>query len=683
MVKSAVAGQPSEMRLLWPITAGLLAALWQLIIAIHLAAAQDPEDLDSGHECLSGQYVLSRSSTPALRDKAMQAMEEASPVDLVQTAETSSAMLVQEITALAGIGRRPPAAVPSTQSNICRRVRKLRRFKEAAARRNGAAAILRRVGCSCNSVLYAERTPDDPNFPQEWGLYQPNGVHMNLPAAWDITTGSGDTVVAVIDTGVDYNHPDLSSNLWQNPGEIAGNGVDDDHNGYVDDIYGINAITNSGNPMDDHGHGTHVSGTIGALSNNGIGVTGINWQVKIIGAKFLSSSGSGSLYDAIKCVDYITNLRSTGVNVVLSNNSWGGGGYSQALYDAIWRARGAGILFVAAAGNSGADIDATPSYPAAYPADNIVAVAAVAQSGSLASFSNWGQTRVDIGAPGVNIASTYFQNRYAYMSGTSMAAPHVSGALALLSSFAPGLSWQGLRDNLYATGTPLSSLSGKTVTGKMANAYSMLAAAGGAPPATPTPTPTLTPTPAPTATPQPTLVPTPTPTPLPTPGIFKVTGKVTDAFGNPVAQAKVIFRYDGRSLVRYSGALGTFDLGGIDGPVNYSIETIKAGYSFPGMEGYLTRDLDLRISGQLSQYTIRGRALADFDGELVPVPGAVINCGSLGSVTADDSGEFSLQAPYGSQYALTISSPEIHFERATLSGTVLGDVRRLFVGELN
>jgi subtilisin family serine protease len=172
---------------------------------------------------------------------------------------------------------------------------------------------------------------------------------IDAPEAWDISTGSSEVIVAVIDTGVDYNHVDLAANMWSNPGEIPGNGIDDDGNGYVDDVHGINAINNSGDPMDDHGHGTHCAGTIAAVGNNGQGVVGVNWTAKIMALKFLNSSGVGNDADAIQTIDYILAL---GINVPVLSNSWGGGAYNQALYDAIEAAKNAGMLFVAAAGNN-------------------------------------------------------------------------------------------------------------------------------------------------------------------------------------------------------------------------------------------------------------------------------------------------------------------------------------------
>lgn len=262
-----------------------------------------------------------------------------------------------------------------------------------------------------NYIYSINLTPNDPFFGQLWGLNnigQTGGTpdaDIDAPEAWDIQTGKGSVVVGVIDTGVDYTHEDLSANMWINPLEVS-DGIDNDGNGYIDDIYGINAITGTGNPMDDNGHGTHVSGTIGAVGNNGKGIVGVNHQVKIMALKFLSSSGSGTTADAIECIQYVVNMKNRGINIRGTNNSWGGGGSSQSLYDAIKALRDKDILFSAAAGNSPSDNDSKPFYPASYDLENIISVAATDHNDNLASFSNYGATSVDVAAPGVNIFST-------------------------------------------------------------------------------------------------------------------------------------------------------------------------------------------------------------------------------------------------------------------------------------
>lgn len=276
-----------------------------------------------------------------------------------------------------------------------------------------------------------QATPNDTNYASQWALENSNDADIDASQAWNYGTTSS-TVVAVIDTGIDYTHVDLASNIWTNSREVAGNGIDDDRNGYTDDVRGWNFVSNNNNPMDDNGHGTHVAGTIGAIGNNGIGVSGIAWGVKIMALKFMDSTGSGMLSDAVAAIDY---ARANGAKII--NASWGGGGFSSALQSAITRFQNAGGIFVAAAGNESSNNATTASYPANYT--GVISVAASTSSDTLASFSNYG-TNVDIAAPGQNILSTIPGNRYASYSGTSMASPHVAGALALLWGQSPSLT---------------------------------------------------------------------------------------------------------------------------------------------------------------------------------------------------------------------------------------------------
>ena len=330
------------------------------------------------------------------------------------------------------------------------------------------------------AVLYAEpdyqvtvdadRLPNDPNFSSLWGMNntgQAGGVvdaDIDAPQAWGVSVGSGATVIAVIDTGIDYRHPDLAANIWTNTDEIAGNGIDDDRNGYVDDIRGYDFANNDADPLDDNGHGTHVSGTIAAVGNNGVGVAGVLWNAKLMALKFLNASGSGSVSGAVAALNYaVAN------GAVISNNSWGGGGFSSALDTAIRNARAAGHIFVAAAGNAGANNNTTANYPANYNYDNVVAVAAVDRSNNLASFSNYGSTSVELAAPGVAILSTTPNGTYSTYDGTSMATPHVTGALALVRELRPDWTYRQVIDRVLATVDPLTSLQGKTITGGRLN----------------------------------------------------------------------------------------------------------------------------------------------------------------------------------------------------------------------
>jgi subtilisin family serine protease len=372
-----------------------------------------------------------------------------------------------------------------------------------------------------NYVWKAYKIPNDPRYSSQWAWSK-----IGAPLAWDRSTGSSSVVVAVIDTGVDYTHPDLNANMWRNPGEVAGNGVDDDSNGYVDDVYGIDRYNYDSDPMDDDDHGTHVAGTIGASSNNGVGVAGTNWNVKIMALKFLGPDG-GSTSDAITCFEYVTRMKQRGVNVRVTNNSWGGTGYSAALKSAMDTASANGVIHLTAAGNEGFNNDTTPSYPCNYDSPGIISVAASDSSDNKPTFSNYGATTVDLTAPGVSILSTVRNGGYAYFSGTSMATPHVAGAAALLTDINPSLTVAQLRSLLLSNVDVLSLWSGKVVTSGRLNLNRAAAAAAGTVAPTPivTPTPTPTPVVTPTPTPTPIVTPTPTPTPSPTPTVITARGE--------------------------------------------------------------------------------------------------------------------------------------------------------------
>ena len=333
-----------------------------------------------------------------------------------------------------------------------------------------------------NYILRTTAIPDDSNFDRHWGLNntgQTGGTpdaDIDAVEAWDITTGSSDVVVGVIDTGVDYTHPDLVDNMWTNPGEIAGDGIDNDGNGYIDDVHGYDFINNDGDPLDDDGHGTHVAGTIAARGNNGTGATGVNWSAQIMALKFLGPSG-GTTFDAIQAIEYATMMKTQyGVNIDVTNNSWGGGGFSRALSDAIEAAGDADQLFVAAAGNSGTNNDVFPSYPASYDLDNIIAVASTDHNDRKSGFSQFGATSVDLGAPGSSIYSTLPNGQYGSLSGTSMASPHVAGVAALLWADDSGLSALEVKDRILSSVDPIAALDGITVTGGRLNAFGALTA---------------------------------------------------------------------------------------------------------------------------------------------------------------------------------------------------------------
>lgn len=312
---------------------------------------------------------------------------------------------------------------------------------------------------------------DDPDLPSLWGLRD-----IRAPQAWERSAGASSSVIAVIDSGVDYRHPDLAPNLWLNPGEIA-NGIDDDANGYVDDLHGIDCITGSGDPLDDQGHGTSVAGAIAAVGANGIGVVGVAWRARIMALKFLPRTGTAYASDAIECLDYATSMRKRGIDVRVTNNSWGGTAYSQELRRAIERAADAGLLFVASAGNSARDLDAIPSYPAAYDLPSVVTVAAVDSAG-LAGFSNYGAARVDLAAPGVSIYSTALGGGYAFFEGSSMAAPHVAGTAALIFALHPGATPAAVRDLLLGSTRPVPGLQQRVASGGKLDADAAACAPG-------------------------------------------------------------------------------------------------------------------------------------------------------------------------------------------------------------
>lgn len=346
-----------------------------------------------------------------------------------------------------------------------------------------------------NWKLSASAVSNDPYYTTSgrlWGMYGdelstasgPSGTTNQFGSqaekAWDAGfTGSKSVVVGIVDEGIDITHPELKDNIWVNPFETAGDGIDNDGNGYVDDVNGWDFYSNDATVYDgaDDDHGTHVAGTIGALGGNGVGVAGVNWNVTMISTKFLGING-GYTSGAIQALDYLTDLKTRhGVNVVASNNSWGGGGYSSALQSAIIRGAKAGILFVGAAGNNASNNDTTANYPSNYSTlqgtstttaasyEAVIAVAALTSTGGLASYSNYGATTVDIAAPGSAINSTLPGGGYGSYSGTSMATPHVTGTVALYASAFPNASAAEIRNAILGSARPTPSVAGLTVTG--------------------------------------------------------------------------------------------------------------------------------------------------------------------------------------------------------------------------
>ncbi|HRH48033.1 MAG TPA: S8 family peptidase [Panacibacter sp.] len=337
-----------------------------------------------------------------------------------------------------------------------------------------------------NYLYQHDVVSNDPYFTNGslWGMYGATGTPINkygsrADKAWSKNhTGSSSVFVGVIDEGAMYSHADLAANFWTNPYDAL-DGIDNDGNGYIDDVHGWDFDGNNNSTFDgtQDDHGTHVSGTIGAVGGNGIGVAGVNWSVTMISAKFLGTAG-GTTANGIKAIDYITDLKTRHtLNLVATNNSWGGGSFSQLMQDAIERSNTADILFVAAAGNGyGNNNDVSPHYPSSYPNSNIISVASIASNGSISSFSNIGVNTVDIGAPGSGIYSTLpgagNTSTYGSYDGTSMATPHVTGAAALYASRHPGVTAAAIKAAILGTALPTPSLSGKCVTGARLNVSS-------------------------------------------------------------------------------------------------------------------------------------------------------------------------------------------------------------------
>jgi subtilisin family serine protease len=332
-----------------------------------------------------------------------------------------------------------------------------------------------------NYIYHALGMPNDTDFGKLWGLNNTGqvdkegqvgtpGADIHVMPLWEMgITGSRQVVVAVIDTGVKWDHPDLAENIYTNAKEIPGDGIDNDGNGFIDDVHGWNFFANTADSNDDNNHGSHVSGTIGGVGNNGVGVCGVNWQVSILPVKFLNNEGSGSLEAAVNSINYAHQMH---VNIM--SNSWGGGGESQAMSDAIRAAANDNILFVAAAGNDSKDNDDMPSYPANYDLPNVISVAATDNQDKLAYFSNYGRTTVHVAAPGLGVYSSVMDGTYDTFSGTSMATPHVSGIAALLLSYNSAWTYADIKRRLIETSDQLPGLRRKVVAKGRVNAYNAL-----------------------------------------------------------------------------------------------------------------------------------------------------------------------------------------------------------------
>lgn len=325
---------------------------------------------------------------------------------------------------------------------------------------------------------FSDNLPNDPQFEDQWALNNvgkdggKSRADIDALKAWRKTQGTQDVVVAVLDSGVDYTHRDLVANMWVRPDNIPQ--YSDDELGTFNDLQGYDANINAADPMDENGHGTHCSGIIGAEGNNNEGIAGINWNVQIMPLKFLGRGGFGTTKDAIEAINYAIDRKQKGVNVRVINASWGSTSKSKALEDAIRAAGEQGILFVAAAGNATTDNDKKPHYPSNYDLPNVISVASLDRTDSLSSFSNYGAKTVHIAAPGRDIRSTWLNDEYRDASGTSMAAPQVSGVAALILSSEPDLSMEKLRERLLTSVDKIDSLNGKVANGGRLNAAKAL-----------------------------------------------------------------------------------------------------------------------------------------------------------------------------------------------------------------
>ena len=371
-------------------------------------------------------------------------------------------------------------------------------FQVAAPRGMSGAALraaLRQVRhfefVEPNGAVWAQGIFDqrnDPHYGQQYALNNLGtsgglaDADLDAPEAWEAMAGAAEeVVVGVIDTGIEYTHPDLAPSMWVNPFETPGDGIDNDLNGFVDDVHGADFAHHDGDPLDEHGHGTHVAGIIAAAANNGVGVSGVAPNARLMALQFLDQSGIGSTDSAIAALNYAANMKARGVNVRITNNSWGSADDSVALNRAIRNSGDAGMLFVAAVGNGGGDQlgddnDLIPFYPASSNAPNVVAVAATDNRDLLGGLSNFGLSSVDLAAPGMFVFSTYLNDGYGHMSGTSMASPHVAGVAAMAFGLHPDATWQQVRSALLRGVDPAAGLAGKTVTGGRVNALGALRA---------------------------------------------------------------------------------------------------------------------------------------------------------------------------------------------------------------
>jgi subtilisin family serine protease len=452
-------------------------------------------------------------------------------------------------------------------------------------------------------------TPND-NF---YTSFQQGMTSIKAPEAWNVSTGSNNIIVGVIDTGIDYNHPDLIGNMWQDPSNGS---------------YGYNFVTNNANPMDDHSHGTHVAGIIGATGNNSIGIAGVNWAVKLMAIKVMDANGSGNTSGIIQGVQYAVNKKLEGANIKVLNASVGGQGYSGAFQQAINNATNLGILFVAAAGNSAKNNDTVLTYPANY--DNVLSVAAADNSGKLAGFSNFGKNKVHLAAPGVNVFSTIPLSKasdssqaYKAMSGTSMAAPYVAGSAALVLTAFPDLTPKQLISRIFNTTTKLSTLNGRVRSGGLLNLDSAITTVGN-----------------------------------------KITGTVT-ANGQPVAGVVIS---DSKLGSQTTDNQGQFIFGDIQTGTSYTLRASKIGYVFPvsTYSGTVNADTTVNFTGNETFVTISGVVRVG----RVGLAEVTLTDTVLGSTTTNSSGIFTFtNVPINYSYNIIPSRTGYSFSPSVAKGT--------------
>lgn len=357
--------------------------------------------------------------------------------------------------------------------------------------RQSIDTLIKNINSSGRSGVLAERdyiftlqyeendegeTPNDPKFKELWGMGSSKQGGIDAELAWGLTKGSESVILASVDTGVNYNHEDLKANMWTNPDEIPGNGKDDDGNGYVDDIHGIDSTTNTGNPMDQHMHGSHTSGTMSGVGNNNIGVAGVCWNVKILAIRFIRRDcREGLSTNAMKAFDYLIGLKKKGHNIVVTNNSYGGGGFQKSTQDSIQALEDNGIMFVAAAGNNKSNNDSKAFYPANYKVPSLISVMSTERGDKVSSFTNYGKTTVHLAAPGTKVLSCNKSNNgYSSISGTSMSSPHVAGAVALIKSAYPDASPALVKEAILVNVDQTSTLADRCITGGRLNIYTVL-----------------------------------------------------------------------------------------------------------------------------------------------------------------------------------------------------------------